>query len=105
MPPVSKVVAVPLVILFVVLGISVVWLMLRNPVRGVIWLVVLLGIPMGLVNYFYFNRRHCPECGAHLLEHRKFYEGTTRRYRVLLDCDHCQIAWDTGCDVQIGRYG
>jgi hypothetical protein len=103
LPSVTKALAVPLVVLFVVLGLLVIWLMVRNPFRGIIWLVVLLLFPLGVVNYFYFNRRRCPECGGHLTARHEYYEGT-RRYRIMEDCPHCQIAWDTGCDESDTRY-
>ncbi len=95
--------AVPLVILFVVLGLLVIWLMLRNPLRGIIWLVVLLVIPLGVTQYIYFNRRHCPKCRNLLAARHEYYPGT-RRYRIFLDCSHCHITWDTGCDGSDTRY-
>ena len=103
LPSAPKAVAVPVAILFALLALGVVWEAFRNPFHAII-LMVLLGISLGLVNYFYFNRRHCPECRGHLVARHEYYEGT-KRYRVMLDCPRCQIAWDTGFDESDTRYG
>ena len=43
----------------------------------------------------HFYQRKCPKCGE-LLALRQDYIPGTARFRCLLDCVHCGIAWDTG---------
>jgi hypothetical protein len=52
LPPTSKAVAIPVVIVFVMLALGVVWEAFQNPFHAVI-LIVLLCIPIGMVKYFY----------------------------------------------------
>ncbi len=95
LPPAPKGLTIVLAIVFSLLGIWVVWLALRNPLLGVLY-ILLLAIPLAVVRFFYYRRRRCPECGHRLVLRRDPIEGPWNRYRVMLDCPHCQIAWDTG---------
>ena len=105
LPPTPKGRTVVLVISFFLLAILFLWLWfrhplnLRNPLMGLLGRVLefsLLLIPLAIIRHFYFNRRRCPECGNRLLLRRDPVKGTRWRYRMMLDCTRCQIAWDTG---------
>jgi predicted RNA-binding Zn-ribbon protein involved in translation (DUF1610 family) len=43
----------------------------------------------------HFYRRRCPQCGERLILRQDYIPGTTR-FRCLLDCMRCGVAWDTG---------
>ena len=68
------------------------WLTMRY---GGSFLLTILFLTPAVIGYFYYYRRRCPECRGRLAVRREFIQGT-RRFRMLLDCPHCQIAWDTG---------
>ncbi len=89
--PVSR--AALIVVSFSVLAALVAWLTARYVIFGMLPMVLFAVI--AVIVYFYYYRRHCPECRSSLAV-RRDYIGGTQRYRMLLDCPHCQIAWDTG---------
>jgi hypothetical protein len=67
----------------------------RDPLRG-LYYVLLLPVLLWVIRYFYYHRRRCPECGNRLVLRREPIEGKSWRYRMMLDCSHCRIAWNTG---------
>jgi hypothetical protein len=95
LPPHPQRRAVLVVVCFIGLAALTLWLMLRT---GNQVLPVLLFTLPAVIVYFYYLRRRCPECHSRLKVRRDFIDNT-RKYRFLLDCQTCQIAWDTG---QIG---
>lgn len=88
--PVSR--AVLIVLPFMALAALAAWFAVRYDSRVVLLILFLLPVVIG---YFYYYHRHCPECQSRLVV-RRDYIGGTQRYRMLLDCPRCQIAWDTG---------
>jgi hypothetical protein len=88
--PVSR--AVLIVLLFIGLAALAAWLAMRYDSKVV--LLALFALPVVIAFSYYYYRR-CPECRSRLAV-RRDYIGGTHRYRMLLDCPHCQIAWDTG---------
>ncbi len=81
-----------IVFLFIGLAALAAWLAMRYDSEAV--LVALFILPV-VISYFYYYHRRCPECRSRLAV-RRDYIGGTQRFRMLLDCPHCQIAWDTG---------
>ncbi|MDB6028042.1 MAG: hypothetical protein JWM68_4265 [Verrucomicrobiales bacterium] len=84
-----------IVVSFLTFAALVSWLMMRYDGSA---LPVILFIAPAVIGYFYYHRRRCPECLSRLKVRRDYIDGT-ERFRLLLDCPRCQIAWDTG---QIG---
>lgn len=87
--PVSR--AALIVVAFIGLAALATWLAMRYDSNAVLLVLV---VPPVIVGYFYYHHRRCPECRSRLAFRRDYIEGT--RYRIFLDCPHCQIAWDTG---------
>ena len=88
--PVSR--AMLIVLPFIGLAAMAAWLAMRYDSDVVLLALFVLPVVIG---YFYHYHRRCPECRSRLAVRRDYIEGT-QRYRMLLDCPHCQIAWDTG---------
>ena len=84
--------AVLVIVPFATLAAIVTWLTVRYGMS--LLPMVLFGVVV-VASYFYVYRRRCPECRSRLSV-RRDYIGSSRRYRLMLDCPHCQIAWDTG---------
>ena len=82
-----------IVVSFSVLAALIAWLTARYDGFGI--LPVVLFAVIVVIVYFSYYRRHCPVCRSRLV-FRRDYIGGTQRYRTLLDCPRCQIAWDTG---------
>jgi hypothetical protein len=97
LPWARKRLAIVLTALSILLGIWACWFTLHHPLRGLYYLLLAL-IPFGVIRYFHYHRRRCPECGNRLVLRRDPIAGTWR-YRMMLDCSHCRIAWNTG-DIQ-----
>ena len=57
--------------------------------------LLVLAVCIGAGYFFYHRRRRCPECGNRLPVRRDYIQGT-QRFRLLMDCPHCQITWNTG---------
>ena len=91
--PLSR--AALIVVSFIALAVLAAWLAVRYDSKVVP--VALFVLPV-VIGYFYYHHRRCPECRSRLAV-RRDYIGGTQRFRLLLDCPRCQIAWDTG---QIG---
>ena len=57
---------------------------------------LLIGLPFivacGFVVLFHFRR--CPICHRRLREGHKSLDDS--RYKIIFECDSCQIAWDSG---------
>jgi hypothetical protein len=83
--------AVLIVVSFAAFAALLSWLAMRY---GGLWPTILFLTP-AVIGYFYYYRRRCPECGNSLAVRRDFISGT-RRFRLMMDCVRCQIAWDTG---------
>jgi hypothetical protein len=85
--------AVFIVIPFAALAALIAWLAARYDNSGPLPLV--LFVIVGIIGYFYHCRRRCPQCRSRLsVRHDPI--GHTERFRLLLDCPRCQIAWGTG---------
>jgi len=81
-----------IVLQFIGLATLAVWLAMRYDNKAV--LLILFVLPV-VIAFFYYYHRRCPECRSRLAV-RRDYIGVTQRYRMLLDCPHCEIAWNTG---------
>jgi len=79
------------VLVFVALTASIEWLAIMS---GNHWLI---GVPFivacGLAIY-YFGFRRCPQCYRRLVVRQDMFGPT--QFRVVYDCEHCQIIWDSG---------
>src|SRR5262245_18015037 len=92
LPPVPLKRLALIVVPFIALAALAAWLMRRyyNNVAP----IMPFALP-AVIGFFYYLRRRCPACHRRLKVRRDYFAGT-RRFRLLLDCPRCQIAWDTG---------
>ena len=102
MPSLRKGMTVIRLVSYVLTPILILWLvlghhpgLLLHPLGFLLAFAFVL-ILLNIAKYLYFNHRRCPECGNRLVLRRDPVQGNKWRYRMLLDCSHCQIAWDTG---------
>ena len=84
--------AVLIVVPFIALAVLTMWLAVYF--ESQVLPVILFILPV-IIGHFYYLYRRCPECRSRLSVRRQFIGGT-KRYYVFLDCQRCQIAWDTG---------
>jgi predicted Zn finger-like uncharacterized protein len=84
--------AVLILLPFVALAGLATWLAMRYDSEVVLFVLFLSPVILG---YLYYYHRRCPECHSRLAV-RRDYIGGAQRYRMLLDCARCGIAWDTG---------
>jgi len=90
-----------IVLPFIGLAALAAWLAMRYDSEVV--LLALFALPMAIA-YFYYYHRRCPECRSRLAVRRDYIAGTPR-YRILLDCPRCLVAWDTGHVVDEDQSG
>lgn len=90
LPRVPLIRAILVIASFTILTLLVMWLKPGEYSRVFIFFAAI-----GAVYYFYYYRRRCPQCGNRLVLRRNRI-GDTQRFRLFMDCSHCQIAWDTG---------
>jgi hypothetical protein len=70
----------------------VVWVV-RTDSLTPLWLVA-----AGLIGVFvaFYYRRCCPQCGRRMKFRAEPLRQQAWRYRILFDCKHCDIVWDSG---------
>ena len=57
------------------------------------WFVA-AGFVAVLVGLYY--RRRCPQCGHRMMFRAESLRAQANRHRILFDCKHCDIVWDSG---------
>ena len=78
---------------FVVLSaVCVVWAV-RADSLAPFWFVA-AGLVAVLVAFYY--RRRCPQCGRRMMFRAEPLHPESYRYRILFDCKHCDVVWDSG---------
>ena len=85
--------AVVVVVAFVVLSAACVGWAVRTDSLTPFWFVA-AGLVAVLVAFYY--RRRCPQCGRRMMFRAEPLHPQTYRHRVLFDCKHCDVSWDSG---------
>ena len=84
--------AASLVVVFVVVAALIVWVSWHFGLANLP--LLLLIVPLAAI-VWHWRFRRCPRCHRRLVLRRDYPAGSGQ-FRWLLDCLHCQIAWDTG---------
>ena len=77
---------------FVALSIACAVWAVRTDSMTPFWFVA-SGLVTVLVAFYY--RRRCPQCGRRMMFRAEPMHPQTCRYRILFDCKHCDIVWDS----------
>src|SRR5690242_13770974 len=84
--------AVIIVVAFAALAVaSVAWSVIADSSRP-LWLI---GAGVVAVLSAFYERRRCPQCGRPLMFRAEPLRSQSYRHRILFDCTHCDVTWDS----------
>lgn len=81
-----------IVIGFIAFTAAIEWLAIRLDSRLLVGLPFFMAMIVGICGY----HQRCPACHRRLQPRKKMLGST--RYRIVYDCSHCQITWDSHLD-------
>jgi hypothetical protein len=56
----------------------------------------LMAAGLAAILFAWYYRRRCPQCGRRLQYRAEPLYPVPGRHRVLFDCRHCNVVWDSG---------
>jgi hypothetical protein len=81
-------------------GVCAIWAGRADSLVRLCFLVV--GLVAVLVAFYY--RRRCSQCACRMVFRAEPLRPETYRYRILFDCEQCDVVWDSG-EVQEENLG